>query len=262
MIGHRTLLSLCVVGALAISAVTASGSAAVTGYKAFTCKKVGPGGNFKKAHCKKEDAGSGEWTHQPPTTPTNTAITITNANNGFETKTTVELRERGKIAGLETEVVCKGVSSEGGTLSNKTNGEENYVHADVILKYTECSVTKPAGRNCVVTGGAITTNQLTATTENQGMSILIKPKEGTTFTTIPISNCLNNIPPTNNYPVAGSFKVTEIEVDGSTFFVSHEEVTTQGGFTFGGQPSGLDGAVTLKGPSGDGLSFTTPPYTE
>lgn len=263
MFRSKSLLFLCLISALAVGAVAASSASAVTGYTAFTCKNVGgTSGTFTKAHCKKEDAGAGAWRHAAPTTHTNTAVTVTNGNTAVETGTFAPHVLKGQISGLPFEISCTTVASEEGTLSNMTNGEEMYIQAEGKLKYQTCVVLQPSGRFCVVTGGSFTTNKLRATTKSQGMNILIEPAAGSEIAGIPISECTNNIPPTATYPVTGSLKVTEIESAGSTLVSTHAEVTMQGTLLFGGQPAGFNGPLTIKGPSGDGVSATTPPYLE
>lgn len=267
MTGRRVALGISVLCALAFGAVAvASASAAPTGYTAFTCEHVAPGtGNFQKPHCLPGDGGIGDYTHHPVTTVT--TISVTNANTASETKAAQPSVFKGAISGVQTTVVCTGLGGSG-KLENKINGEEMYVEVtELIITYTGCTVTAPAGKGCIVkekgvTGeGVIVTNKLTATTKEQGMDLQISRSGEAVLALIPIEGCAPG-PAKGTYPLGGSLKVTEIEASGGTLTTTHAEITTQNTVTLAGQKAGLEGSLTLKGTSGDALTVTTPPYSE
>jgi hypothetical protein len=122
------------------------------------------------------------------------------------------------------------------------------------LVYTGCMVLKPAGKECVVKGGSVTTEKLAGTTKAQAANKLkITPAEGETFAKITLDKCtvasLNN-----TFPVTGSLIA---DVSGATSTSTEAGVTTQNTLKFGGNKAGLGGALTIKKTSsGNGLALT------
>ncbi|HET7446312.1 MAG TPA: hypothetical protein VFJ57_16820 [Solirubrobacterales bacterium] len=259
MTKRRTAVGLAVLFALALSAFAAA-SASAKGTTAFTCV-TDPNGTLKGDHCL--TTGSGEKSKHVaiPHNETTTG-TATNENTTEETKAARSAILHGNISGVATEVTCPKVHGEG-TFENRTTEPETkgemYAHAEGKLHYTECVVKKPEGKGCKVANeGTITTEQLTGTTEGQGDAALIKPKVGETFTEIKIEGC--SIPALNNtFPVKGAVKA---EINGATLLSQGSVTTTEKTLKFGGNPAGLDGALTLKAHSKAGeetnpLSATT-----
>jgi hypothetical protein len=230
-----------------------------TGYTAFTCKKVESGGTFTRAHCKKADAGAGSYKHVG--FGEKTSITGTNSNSAAETSAASSAFLKGTIGGVKVGLGCNTVSATG-TVENGKEGEEMFVSGTGTISYSGCIVFEPAEKNCVVAGGTIKTKELSATTKGQGMNVKFSPKEGTTFAETTIEGCTGEAVPKGTYTVTGSLTVPEIEGSGSTLTTTESEVTSSGTLKFAGNAAGLETSVTLKGPSGDGLSATTPPYTE
>jgi hypothetical protein len=244
MISRSSVIGIAVLFALVVSAFAAASASAVENpFRAYTCEPVSSGRQFSDEHCKTEASGAGTgWKHTLITaekTPIigNTLATTDEGTGHTNAHTASKLH--GTIAGVETEVQC--------TLTNGT-GELTNAAASVtgngVIEYVECTVTKPEGRNCVVTGGVITTKKLRATTVGQEANkVKFSAFEGTQLAGIPIAGCLENIPPAGNYPVTGSLVAT---ATGATLTTTGAGATAQGTLRLGGQVAGLEGAFTIR----------------
>jgi hypothetical protein len=245
MIGRKSVIGLAVLCALAFSAIAATSAFAAPG-RAFECA---PGGTqFSDAHCKTAGSGFG---HVAIANGTATKITGTNAKTAGSTTAAEVSKLKGKIAGIATEVQCTGLSGSG-ELTNAAGS----VSGSGQITYTGCTVTAPAGRGCVVTGGEIKTKPLAATTAGltNNNELKFEPGPGETeFASIPIGSCLENSPPSGNYPVAGSLIAT---TTGATTTTTHAGITGQKTLTFGGNAAGLEGALTISMEGGNPLVLT------
>jgi hypothetical protein len=152
------------------------------------------------------------------------------------------------------------VHSEG-RIENFKTGEEHYFLGEGVLSFSECSVTKPAGRECVIKGGAITTESLTVTSKGAEMNVeFVGAGAEKRFASITLEGCKNNVPPAASYPVTGSVKVPP---SGATLPASIVETKAQGTLKFGGNAAGLEGSLTMSNKeNGIPLTVTTPPFTE
>lgn len=56
------------------------------------------------------------------------------------------------------------------------------------INFSGCSVTKPAGKGCVVSGGAVNTKKLFSTSKGLTNQVKIEPNAGTEFASIKIEN--------------------------------------------------------------------------
>jgi type 1 fimbria pilin len=245
MISRRSVIGIAVLCALVVSAFAAAGASAVENpFRAYTCEPVSTGRQFSDEHCKTEASGAGTGWKHTLITGEKTPIVGTNAATADEgtghTNAHTVAKLHGVISGVETEIQCTHVTGSG----ELTNAAGSVTGNGTIIYKETCAVTKPAGRNCVVTGGEVTTKKLTATTVGQEANkVKFTPFEGTQFAVIPISGCLENIPPTGNYPVTGSLVAT---ATGATLTTTGAGVTAQGTLKFGGQVAGLDGALTIR----------------
>ena len=87
----------------------------------------------------------------------------------------------------------------------------------VQVIYTALSVAKPAGKGCGVKGGEFTSDELFATSLEQGMAMKLAPKEGTTLGSLVIEGC--SIADLNGtYELQGSLKGT---LNGAVLEFSH-----------------------------------------
>jgi hypothetical protein len=163
---------------------------------------------------------------------------VTNAKTASGTTASTVSKLKGTLSGLETEVQCTGLHGTGVLRNTATN-----VSGTGTITYTGCTVTKPAGRECKVKNGTVTTNLLKAGTIATANKLEFKPNSGTEFAKVPIEGCLNNKPPAAEYPVSGSLVAN---TSGATTTTEHGAITTQGTLTFGGNAAGIEGALTIS----------------
>jgi hypothetical protein len=254
--------------AFAFTALTAQGAGAATkGTTLFTCKKVTPSlttKGFSKAHCKTEDAinQNAEYEHFEVPQNTTTEITGTNETTGGTLEPALL---KSTISGINVELESAVVHiKEGSVLTNLLVGSQHYISGRIILQYTNVKVKAPAGKGCAVKGEAVTTNELSVTTENQEMETKFEPTTGETFAEFEVEGCtgsealkaLNGL-----YKVTGSVKCTP---DGATVTCTHAGTTAQGTLKLRGQKAGINSTQTVLGtdkPAGDKtdtpLSVTT-----
>jgi hypothetical protein len=251
MIGRRAILGLCMLCALAFSAIAAQGASAVTGTTAFTCKKVTPAvetAGFKDEHCKEAVSSNANFEHVAFAQETTTKFTSSNITTGTERSIT---RLKSVQAGIEFEISAN-IAAGSGWLTNALNEKEHYVHGEGTVTFSEVRVTKPANKGCEVftdNGGVeegvetVMTKQLKGTTKGQGDRVKIEPAVGTTLATFFVTNC--TVPALNGtYEVTGSLTGT---TNGATLIFTHADVTAQGTLKLRGQKAGLDGSFTFKG---------------
>jgi hypothetical protein len=233
MSGRKSVIGLAALFALVLCAFAAANASAAQ--RAWTCAPTGSG--YSDAHCVTA-TGTG-FSAVEIANGTATKITGTNAKTASGTTAAEVSKLKGTISGLETEVQCTGLNGSG----ELTNAAES-VSGTGTINYTTCTVTKPAGRECKVKNGTVTTNLLKATTVGQAANKLkFEPNTGTEFAKVPIEGCLNNKPPAAEYPVSGSLIAN---TSGATTTTTHAEITTQGTLTFGGNASGIEGALTIS----------------
>lgn len=229
----RSTIAFSVLCAFAFSALVAQ--SAVAEQKAFTCASVGPG-QFSDAHCLNAEPG-GPYSH---TEILNSVLfSATNANTAEATTSSAVSKLRGAISGVVTEVQCTIVEG----LGKATNAAAS-VSGTGTLEYSGCTVTQPAGKGCVVSGGRVNTKKLAATTVGQAANtVRFTPFEGTEFASIKIESC--SVEPLNNtFSVTGSLVAT---ATGATLSTIHTGVTAQNTLKFGGVKAGLEGAITTTG---------------
>ena len=247
MIGKKAVSCIAVLCALVFSAFAAADASAAQ--KAVTCTSTAMNKTFGDAHCL--NAG-GAFGHEPIADNTVTTITGTNGKTASNTTLSRVSKLRGQLAGVITEIQCTGVAGHG-TLTNKA-APTAHVEGEGIIKYTGCSVTAPPGKGCVVTGGAVTTANLFATTEGRAAGTLhFKPAVGVTFATIPIAGCAGGSPPNNNYLATGELTA---QVSGATTTATHAQTTLDEELEFGGVEAGLDGALTISMAEGSTPTIT------
>jgi hypothetical protein len=280
---QKVIAGLCLLSALALSALAAqSASAATKGTTLFTCKKVTPAvgtAGFSKAHCKAEDAVSSnaEYEHFP--IAENTTTEITGTTEDTEGKSTVS-KLKATISGVEVEIqselahvlpeVKVGEKVEKSWVTNAKEPEgapkpgEHYYHGEAWVTYTKPIVTKPAEKGCKVKGEDITTEKLKFTTTEQEDNVKFEPASGVVFAKFEIEGCgptealkaLNGV-----YEVKGSVKG---QPNGATLNFTHSSVTTQGTLTLRGQKAGFESSVTIKGTdkaAGDEVDTALSPTT-
>ena len=224
---RKSVLGLAMVCALFFSAFAAA-NASAAGTTQFTCVKGATPLNFHDADCS-EKTGTLEYGH----VSVGTEATPTTA-----TSTTSQVLT-GTLAGVKVKITCTTLSGTG-TATNFAGPPMDVKGTGIVLKYTGCTVTEPAGKSCVIPGGTITTNTLTSTTSltSSPKGVVFSPPASGEFVKIKIEKCtvaaLNG-----EFPVKG----TETAIPRGAFL---DTTSTSGTLTFGGNPATLVGSSTLK----------------
>ncbi len=262
MIGRKAVIGLALLCSLAFCAVVAQGAAAEQ--TAFTCAPGAGSGTTKEftdAHCDNTvEPGHGTFHHVEIPVLTNTEITLTNGATENETKSATRAHLFvAKLHGVaEVEVNCKKVNGTG-TMENTNTGGVMGASGKGIIKFEECE----ANHGCTVAEPieakvkAELVEKLAP--EEKGMGLKFEPQvAGGTFTSITFLGTGCPLKAFGAIPAAGS-----------TIGTAHGEPTGMGAtvyigennsITVGGEPAQLTGRVTLKGPNGNALTATTPPY--
>jgi hypothetical protein len=228
-------------------------SAPTPGTTAFTCTKEAPKKPFSDEHCLTRPGGTANtFGHVAIAEGTETAITGSNVKTASSTTAAFAPILSGKIAGIGVEIKCTSISSTG-TLKNQLLGEEHHITGSgIIVTYTGCVVPQPAGNECEVVGGNITTNSLKATSSASGA--IFEPTSGTSFTNIVIDGCKNTAL-NGSFPVTGS--VTAIP-NGATLEVT--KATSESTLKFAGQTATLQQIETLRMKEGSPIVATKAPF--
>ena len=241
MNGRKSVLGIAVLCALVLGAFAAASASAEQ--RAYKCTE-GTTKQFSDEHCL-VPSGSGAFEHK--LLEGETAITGTNAKTAEGTSVASVSKLAGSLSGVVTELQCTGLSGTG----QLTNAAASVTGTGVIT-YSGCSVTKPAGKGCVVKNGEVVTATLKGTTVGQAAGKLkFTPNTGETFASITIEKC--SIASLNNtFPVQGSLVAN---TSGATTTTTHAGITEQGTLKFGGVKAGLEGALTIEA-GGDGVALT------
>lgn len=245
-------IAVCVC-ALAVSAYAASAAAAEVGTTAYTCK-AGLSG-FSTEHCVPGQTGT-SFGHESIPESTTTELLGTSDKTNAETNGGTTAKLRSVQSGVEMEIQAKKWDIEG-EITAGLGILGPYVHVVIRIKYTEAEVAKPAGKGCVVKGGEIISNELKASTLEQGMGIKFEPKEGTVLASFEVSGCsvsaLNGL-----YKLEGSFVGTP---NGATVEFSETGITTQGTLKLRGQKAGFEGKTTLSARANSTQAYTPISFT-
>ena len=163
---------------------------------------------------------------------------------------TENLTLKGTVAGSETEITAGKVECIS-TPEIKQEGSQAIATGE--LKFSELSVTKPAGCN---TAASITTKPLTVKLYREGSTVyeLFEPTAGATgtFATVPLTGCSAE----GEYPAKGSVfgetsNPTGVEaVDQTLTFSESIQNTAGGALTLGGNPIQLSGKMNEELVSG------------
>jgi hypothetical protein len=235
---RKSMLGLTVVCALLFGAFAAANASAAEGTTTFTCSSTATVKEFSDADC----------TTKPGTAFGHTAIPAGTVTPTTATGTTSQVL-KGVISGVEIEITCTAEAATGSGV-NKEVPPMDASGSEIVIKYTGCTVTRPAGKGCVVKGGAITTNKLKSTTSltTSPAGVKFEPETGTEFVPITIEKC-TVVALNGTFPVKG----TEIAVPRGAFLDTSGSV----GLTFAGNPATLTGSSTVKNTtSGTALVLT------
>jgi hypothetical protein len=244
MNARRDVVGIAVLFALFASTL-GSTTASASGTTAFKCLEGG-GSHNTNAHC--DPGTTGTYGHVAVSPGTPGLFTDSNlANAAIQTV----------LAGVAVEVVCTSVMS-GGTLTNKEAGGEMFGHGtEISIEFSGCTVSKPAGQGCKVSGGKfVLPNVTSSTTVNASGEMVVKytPTSGETFGEIALEGCkaafLNM-----TLPLKGSF--TSAPSGGTRFMNASLSLSLRWG------PASASLTMTLtelwSGIAGDSVSYTTVP---
>jgi hypothetical protein len=247
MNGQKSVIGAAVLCALVFGAIAAANASAEQ--KAFKCTAGQGVADYNDEHCvTKVTPGTGSRGHTEISNGVATAVKATNAKTASETTAARVSKLTGTIVGTVVEIQCTGVSGTG----ELTNAAIS-VTGNGALEYTGCTVIKPV-RECVITGGKITTQKLVVTTVGQAANtVKVSPFTGTQLASVSIEKCLENHPPTNVYPVTGSLIAS---TSGATVTTAEATITAQATLKLAGNKAGLDGAVTVTDNSGVPVTLT------
>ncbi|HEX6666465.1 MAG TPA: hypothetical protein VF081_07710 [Solirubrobacterales bacterium] len=267
MNGRRTIVGLCMLCALLVSAFAAQSASAITGTTAFTCVKGAPPRDLRGEHCLTTGQAPQEYGHVPIAQDTTTEVTVTNARTAAETTTHTPARLRTTVAGVIVEISATGVDGSG-WMENKVNASgEHYAHGKGTLTFTEAKVTQPAGRGCKVTthkedgsgleegaNEVVHSRELTATTEGQGHFLKVQAADNGNIANFWLT-CDVKLPPIEGtWSCNGSVKGVP---NGATVNFTHVATTEQNTLKCRGFKAGFEGSVTLSGRA----KGSTGPYT-
>lgn len=254
MINLRMRAVTCLVCVWTVGAIVADHASAVNGTTVYTCRAVVPSAGtagFAREHCKPDDAlpSNAAFEHVSVTQDTTTELTVTNDKTNINTNAAEPTTTHVALTGIEISIRA-GSEHGTGTIINKLDPtNEHYVHAVGIVSRTEVTVVKPAG--CAVTGGTITSKELTTTSTGQGMGIKFQPKEGTTLAEFNVEGATCPEAVKGSYKATGSYVAT---VDGATLVF--DNVTEQGTLKLRNVKAGVEGKLTLSGRANSGEAYT------
>jgi hypothetical protein len=235
------------VGLLSTTAIFAAGVVSASANTAYLCSSTALSKTFSDAHCK--TSGGTAYGHVSIPVNTATLVTTTNVTTGTERSI---LKLKSIQSGVTLELQATGVEGTG-TLKNLSEGSNTWSVYAPVLTLKGVTVTAPAGKGCVVTGGTITTKELAVTSKELTNQLKFSPASGTTWAEFLISGC--SVAALNHaYNYTGSLIGS---TSGSTVTFAHSSSTSQGTFFTSGQKAGLEGSFTLKDETtGDGIAFT------
>jgi hypothetical protein len=244
----RGIAMFCAIVLSACATATASAE-----QRAFECSTAAGTKEFSDEHCLIKGGGSPTRGHTLLSGAV--AVAVSNAKTANSTTASDPSTLKGAISGIAVEIECPTVEGSG-TLTNAASS----VSGELALNYTGCKLLKPAGRGCivkesgVVAEGVIASEPLKFTTVGQVAGRLkIQPASGTTFAKASIESCLAEKPPKGTYPVVGTLSAT---ASGATVTTTEASVTAEGGFTFGGNPAGIGGSLTISTSGGVPIDLT------
>lgn len=260
MKGRRTIVGLCMLCALAISAFAAQSAAAATkGTTAFTCKvpvagETSVGTPFTKEHCKDADTSAGgTFRHVQFNQDTTTQITGTNEKTSENTAAAEPTFLESTISGVAVKIEAKKVHGTG-TMANKKDAVtgEHYAHGTGKIVYEEAKMLAPA--KCELEKTKYETEELTATTQGisgagteEGMGLKFKPTNEVTnlFITFFVQGAECPAAIKGEYKVTGSVVGN---VDGATTTFTEANTTAQNSLKIKGSvKAGVIGKLTISG---------------
>ncbi|HVQ59334.1 MAG TPA: hypothetical protein VMS60_10570 [Solirubrobacterales bacterium] len=251
MNGRKTIVGVCMLCALLISAFAAQSASAITGTTVFTCKEgAGDGGaTFAGSHCKTGES-SGKYGHYKVAENTSTELRG-HAVGSMIIKST--------IGGSPVTFTSTSVEGSGSVQNLVDESGEHYVQAEtqgiysgVTINVPKCFVYTDDGTGTPGTQGVIDTEVLTTTSKGQGDAVKFTPKEGEAISKLWILD-KNKKGAGGECSCPGTFTLTGSVLgkpDGATFIFKHAEMTEQNTFKLGsgggGSKAGFEGSIALE----------------
>jgi hypothetical protein len=256
---YRSIAGFLLLCTLAFGAFAAA-DASASGTTGFRCKPSGGGGGagFKDAHCTEPTASGAAFIHEAIGTKETSGVAQNLNTDGTHRRITLSTSS----AGVAIEISCNKAVAKGVAKNVEPAPGEMQVHGTgIVSTYSECEVLKPAKGECVIPGGKIITEPMTATTFGKGseeMGGILKPEGATPFVKIVFEKC-KNAALNQTYPVTGSVTGS---ANGSTGEIT--PASSEKTLTFGGEPAKLTTSTTgkIEGAGGveeDGAALTTVP---
>jgi hypothetical protein len=231
---RRSIMGLTVLCALVFSAFCAASASA--GVTSFTCSEAATVKDFAGADCFPSEPGTKfghvEWAGTTPI-----------KGEGKETAVLA-----GSISGVKVKIQCTGSSATGST-TNVAGPPMSNTGKEVVISYTGCTVSEPAGKGCLVKGGAITTNKLATVSVESPLGVKFSPESATNFVEITVEKC--SVTALNGtFPVAGTITPAAKGAHLTT-------TTSSTGLTFAGNAATLVSTTTVKNASSNtALTYT------
>lgn len=266
MIGRRATVGLSLLCALMFCAFAAQSASAAKSTKttAVTCVEKGGNEDFEDAHCDKKVADfKGKFGHEAIPNKTTTEITVDNTTTGGATDPAVL---KGKAFGASSEITCTTVHGEG-TIHNEETSGKHTVTGTITVKYTGCSVQKPA--KCEVAEPIEFKSDFEGVeevgSEKNEMGVEFKPHEGgkvfvgITFKNKGAESCAFNGKTINveGSAIARGTPASSEEHSGATSRFLHNTITTDKTLIFGGEAAGFESINTVRMKNGNPISLTT-----
>lgn len=262
MTARKTTVGLSLLCALMVVALGASTAFAAGGATLVTCKKGGTTLDFSRAHCAEADRvaqGKGSFSHFKVEKGTNTSLSGTNGGTINETKEAADVNLTSSLGGVEVQTTCTTVTLVGEVENREPTAETHEIVAkNIVVIFTGCTVPKPAGQECKIKEGKITTNSLKAVSQED--VLVLTATTGTTLWSETLEGC-KTAALNGTKSVTGSVKVVP---NGATWNVNIPK-NAESTIEFGGQKAGLSMSLTMRGKKVGGgeaaepLSITTTP---
>lgn len=253
MIGHKTIVGLSLLCALAFLALAAS-SASAAGTTAVTCVAK-EGGDFKDAHCGEQvKAGEGKFAHTAIEPGIETQISLSNEKTGSGTTSAQPLIFTGTLAGAKVEFTCTIVSGTGTLVNEESKEKVMDASGNAVIQATKCTVAKPA--KCTVAEPFTWDTHFKSYENGAEMGIEFTPKNGKQFGFWEMLGSECSLKGAS-IAIEGSFKGTvggTTEGKGAT--IGFTPASTAG-LKWGGSPYTLTGSVTPQMKEGNPIAFTT-----
>jgi hypothetical protein len=247
MTRRRATIGLSLLCALAFSAISATGAVAETKTSTvFTCVPTEGGAGFSKEHCSGADAvaSGAKFKHVEIAPGKGTAFDATNEKTAEETKASTSAVLSATVGGLKAVTTCSKVTVTGEieNFEDPTTKAMDVKSKKSVVKGTECVLSGALAtvEGCKVSGGSITSNELSGTSLVNTVEGESKPEVGATFAVIKLESCKTKELNEKGIEITGTAK--EIG-SGAT---AETTAASTAGLKAAGQSASLTGKVTSR----------------